>query len=188
MRIFITGATGFIGSHVVQLALQEGHEVVALRRNGSTPRIKLDSQPEWIEGDLECNCRDAIKSCDALLHLAAYGVVDGMNDWANCFRWNVHGSVKFLLQAIDMGVEHFVVCGSCFEYGRSGERYEFIPVSAPLEPTGAYHSSKAAATMASLGLAVDHQLFLNVLRPFHVYGEGEDPKKFWASLKKAALA
>ena len=57
----------------------------------------------------------------------------------------------------------------------------------PLEPTGAYHSAKAAATMAALGLAVDRKLALTVLRPFHVYGEGEAEGRLWPALRKAAL-
>ena len=55
----------------------------------------------------------------------------------------------------------------------------FIPTDAPLEPTGPYHASKAAATMAALGLAVDRKLSLSVLRPFHVFGEGEEETRFW---------
>lgn len=57
-----------------------------------------------------------------------------------------------------------------------------------MEPTGAYHASKAAATVAALGLAVELKLELVVLRPFHVFGEGEAPSRFWPSLRAAALA
>jgi nucleoside-diphosphate-sugar epimerase len=53
-------------------------------------------------------------------------------------------------------------------------------------PTGPYHASKAAATMAALGLCIEKNLELAVLRPFHVYGEGEAPYRFWPQLKKAA--
>lgn len=109
-----------------------------------------------------------------------------MNDWEKCFQVNVHDSLKLWRSAIDAGVRRFVICGSCFEYGRSGERYDYIPVDASLEPTGAYHSSKAAATMAALGLAVDYKLKLIVLRPFHIFGEGEAPSRFWSSLRVAA--
>jgi nucleoside-diphosphate-sugar epimerase len=80
-----------------------------------------------------------------------------------------------------------VICGSCFEYGNAGKRYEFIPVDAPLEPTGPYHASKAAASMAALALATQRKLSMVILRPFHVFGEGESPERFWPMLRDAAL-
>ncbi|MGB8167270.1 MAG: NAD-dependent epimerase/dehydratase family protein, partial [Chthoniobacteraceae bacterium] len=71
-------------------------------------------------------------------------------------------------------------------YGRAGERYEFIPTDAPLEPIGPYHSSKAAATMAAIGLASERRVSLRVLRPFHAFGTGEAAFRFWPSLVEAA--
>lgn len=70
----------------------------------------------------------------------------------------------------------------------SGERYDFIPVDAPLEPTGPYHASKAAASMAALGLAVHKKLELTLVRPFHIFGEGEEAYRLWPALRDAALS
>ena len=53
MKIFLTGGTGFIGSHFINAMHRDGHKVVALRRKGSKPRIKLDQEPKWIEGSLD---------------------------------------------------------------------------------------------------------------------------------------
>ena len=124
----------------------------------------------------------------ALIHLAANGVINGLNDWDECFNVNVRQSLTLWRNAADVGVRRFIICGSCFEYGRSGERYEFIPVDAPLEPTGAYAASKASATMAALALAVEYKLELAVARPFHVYGEGEAESRLWPDLQRAARA
>lgn len=188
MRIFLTGATGFIGSHVLQQALAAGHEVIALRRPGATPSIPLGPQPHWRDGALTDDWRESLQQCDALLHLAAYGVAAGANDWTGCFQVNVIDSLHLWRQAVAAGVQRLLVVGSCFEYGRSGERYDAIPVTAPLEPTTAYGASKAAATMAAHALAVEHCLSLVVARPFHVYGPGEAAGRFWPSLVAAAAA
>ena len=74
MKIFITGANGFIGSHIVKKALEQGHEVVGLRRTDRPMKIDLSSEPKWIEGTLEDNLLIHLKGCEAVIHLAAYGV------------------------------------------------------------------------------------------------------------------
>jgi UDP-glucose 4-epimerase len=188
MKIFATGGTGFLGSHLIRQALAEGHDVFALRRTGSQPRVSLDRQPTWLDGDLSDNWSEALTDCDAFIHLATYGVASGSNDWEKCFQANVLDSIRLWQQAVVAGIKRFLIVGSCFEYGRSGMRYDAIPVTAPLEPTTAYGASKAAASMAALALAVEHQLRLVVARPFHVYGEGEAPGRFWPSLVAAAKA
>jgi len=188
MKIFLTGGTGFIGSHFLQKALAAGDDVIALRRPGATPRIPLDLQPHWLDGGLGDDWVDDLRGCEALVHLAAYGVADGPNDWKGCFQTNLLDSLQLWLQAVEAGVRRFLIVGSCFEYGRSGERYDAIPVTAPLEPTTAYGASKAAASMAAMAMAVEKQLQLLVARPFHVYGPGEAEGRFWPSLVTAATS
>jgi nucleoside-diphosphate-sugar epimerase len=188
MKIFITGATGFIGSHVLKQALAEGHNVTALRFAGERPKIPLPVEPQWVEGGLADDWSDILKDCDALIHLAAAGVSMQNLEWKQLFSVNVQQSLHLWLQAADAGIRRFVITGSCFEYGNAATRFDFIPPDAPLEPTGPYHASKAAATMAAIGLAFERKLELALLRPFHVYGEGEALPRFWPALRKAALA
>lgn len=186
MRIFLTGATGFIGSHVLQQALLQGHEVHALKRKESSPRIPLTGSPTWHEGQLTYDWTEQLCATDILIHLAAYGVSGGSDDWETCFQVNVSDSLQLWRQAVECGVTRFIVCGSCFEYGKSGTRYNKIPPDAPLWPTTAYAASKASATMAAVALAETHLLNLVVVRPFHVYGLGEDKHRFWPGLVQAA--
>lgn len=188
MTIFITGATGFIGRHVLAALLADGHHVIALARPGSDAKLPPHSHLRLVRGEMHEIAQGDLEGCGGLVHLAAHGVSHGMNDWADCFRVNVQDSIGLWRTAIDAGIHRMVVCGSCFEYGRSAERHDFIPVTAALEPTGAYHASKAAATMAALGLAVDKSIEVVVARPFHVFGEGEAPPRFWPGLRAAALA
>ncbi len=188
MKILLTGGTGFIGSHFLVAALTAGHEIVALRRPGRTARLPLPREPQWREEAWAELPEEVFAAADALVHLAAAGVDPASANWGDCFQVNVHDSLALWLRARACGVERFVICGTCFEYGTSGARYDRIPVTAPLEPTGPYHSSKAAATMAALGFAVQQKATLTVLRPFHVFGPGEDEKRFWPALRAAALA
>jgi UDP-glucose 4-epimerase len=188
MKLFITGATGFIGSHVLKQALAEGHRVTALRYAGEQPKIPLPTEPDWVEGLLSDDWSAELRQCDAILHLAAAGVSMQNLEWKQLFAVNVNQSLSLWLQAADVGVRRLIIAGSCFEYGSTAARLDFIPADAPLEPTGPYHASKAAATMAAVALAVERGLELALLRPFHVYGEGEAVPRFWPALRQAALA
>lgn len=185
--LFVTGATGFIGSHFIREAMRRGHRVVALRRTGSKSRIDLDQEPKWVDDGLGSTAHQAaFAGCDILVHLAAAGVSSKGDSWEECFHWNVDASIKEWLNASAAGIKRFIICGSCFEYGLSGERYDFIPPAAPLEPTGAYHASKAAATMAAFGLSVERHWTTVIARPFHVYGEGEAPGRLWPMIREAS--
>jgi nucleoside-diphosphate-sugar epimerase len=81
-----------------------------------------------------------------------------------------------------------VVSGSFAEYGRSADRYELIPVGAPLEPTSAYAASKAAGFIAASTFAIENQIELCYLRIFSVFGEGQYAGNFWPALREAARA
>jgi nucleoside-diphosphate-sugar epimerase len=145
-------------------------------------------EPEWMTVKLSEVEVWNFKDCDAVIHLAAAGVNPETGTWEGCFDTNVAASLRLWLKAAEAGVKRFVVCGSCFEYGLAAERYEFIPTTAALEPVGPYHSSKAAASVAAIGLGVDRGLEMAVLRPFHVFGEGEADYRFWPGLRHAATA
>ena len=186
MRIFITGGTGFIGSNFINLAQKEDISFIALKNKNSIPRVKLSKSPEWAVGKMNDNWRDELSKCNAFLHMASYGVVRDSNNWEKCFKINVLESLDLWRQAISVGIKKFVIIGSCFEYGISGKNYKEIPTDAPLIPNNAYSASKASATIAAISLAIEYGLDLTVLRPFHVYGEGEDKERFWPTLNRCA--
>jgi nucleoside-diphosphate-sugar epimerase len=188
LKIFVTGGTGFIGGHFLKKAIADGSDVFALRRAESKTRIRLPQEPVWLEGNLEGDWPKELSQCVALVHLAAAGVSPQKATRAELFDVNVRQSAQLWRQAAKAGVKRFIICGSCFEYGKSGERYEFIPVDAPLEPANDYAQSKATATYLAMELAKTEQIELLVLRPFHVFGEGEEQSRLWPSLRKAALA
>ena len=189
MKIVLTGGTGFIGSHFLKHALAKNYSVLAIRRSSdSQPRIPLDREPIWLDRQLSEVSSKELEGCDVLVHLAAHTGNVPYDNLHNCMRWNVIEVISLFEKARLSGIKRFVVAGTCFEYGRSGERFESIPTDAPLEPTNSYAASKASASIALSQWASQHSLSLDILRIFHVFGEGELSSRFWPSLRQAALA
>jgi len=187
MKIFVTGATGFIGSHFLNKALSSGVEVIALKRNmRSKSRINLIKEPVWLIKQLDEVESEDLKGVDVVVHLAAHSMYPPYDTLENCMYWNLMAPIKLFNKAIDAGIDRFVITGSCFEYGESGEDYDKIPINAPLKPTLTYSASKAAASVAFYQIAVEKKLKLSISRIFQVFGPGESENRLWPSLKIAA--
>ena len=189
MKIAVTGGTGFIGSHFIKQALAAGHSVKAIRRSAaSQPCITIGLQSDWLNRQLDEVSSEELQGCEVLVHFAAHSVQYPFDSLANCLRWNLTAVLSLFEQARLADIRRYIVAGSCFEYGRTGEYYDSIPTDALLEPTNSYAASKAAASIALCQWAEEYQLSLEILRIFHVYGEGEAQTRFWPSLRRAAFA
>lgn len=189
MRLFVTGATGFIGSHFVNHAIAKGHEVVALRRSEkSLPRITLLHEPTWLTKSMADVGESDLAGADCLVHLAAAGISPRVATWGELLEWNATVPAKLLLRAIGAGLTRWVVTGTFAEYGNAGVRYEFIPPDAPLEPTFAYAGSKAAASVLFRTIAAEQKARLSYLRLFSVFGAGQHEENLWPTIRQAALA
>lgn len=185
-NLLVTGGTGFIGSHFLNTILPYSSNVLAIRRKWKTPIINLRVEPNWITLDLNKLDLESLSGFDTLVHFAAHSVSYPFDTIDNCIRYNLNHPLALFEKARKAGVERFIVAGSCFEYGSSCLRFNEIPTDAPLEPLCSYGASKASFSIAIKQWALEHKLNLEILRIFHVYGEGESPKRFWPSLRHAA--
>lgn len=185
MRIFVTGGTGFLGSHFLQQAVARHHECFALVRSGR-PHRQINGV-RWIEAKMSAVPREVLENCEALVHFASAGVSPQPVTWPQAMEVNVQQSIGLIAEAAAAGVQRILLCGSCFEYGQSAERYNLIPADAPLEPIGPYAASKAAFSLAATAFARSSPASLVLLRPFNLYGEGQHSSNFWPSLKDAAI-
>jgi len=103
MKLAVTGGTGFVGSHFLDVALAAGHKVNALTRRPQQPKDGL----RWVEGSLDApsSLRDLVKDADAAVHIA--GVLNP-RDPAEFERGNVQGTLAMLAGATAAGVTRFV--------------------------------------------------------------------------------
>jgi len=206
MKLFVTGATGFIGSHFLNAALSAGHDVVALRRSEkSKPRVPIIESADfnlnlplkqgpflgiltWLDKQMPDVTVEDLAGCDVLVHLAAVGITPQPATWEGCFQFNVIETMALVRKALEAGVKRVVVTGTYAEYGLAGLRFDPIPPDAPLEPTDPYAASKAAASIALASLCRVEKFELVYFRVFSVFGEGQYEKNFWPQLRKAAQA
>ena len=149
MRLAITGGTGFVGSHLLDVALAEGHRVAALTRRDQPERAGL----EWVAGDLQD--RDAlhrlIDGADAVIHVA--GTISAPNA-AGFDKGNVQGTLAMLAAATAGGVHRFVHVSSL----------------AAREPKlSLYGASKCKAEELVMSSGLDWA----IVRPPAVYGPGD---------------
>ena len=189
MKIFLTGATGFLGLHVLRKCLSRGHKVIACTRNDiANLNVHNHKNLHWIQSNLDHVPTEALNSCDVLVHLAAHSVLYPFDSSSNCINENVLRPLTLFEKARLAGINRFIIAGSCFEYGSTGEKCEAISSTSPLNPTNSYAVSKSTATLAFTQWANENNLSLEVLRIFHLFGEGEAKTRFWPSLRFAALS
>ncbi|CAN5737970.1 N/A [soil metagenome] len=188
MKLFVTGGTGFIGSNFLNAASAAGHELVAHRRAGSTPRVPLAQEPQWHETGLDQLSPGDFEGCEAVVHFASVGVSPQVATWDELLRGNVLVQNHLMTQAHSGGVRRFVLAGSFAEYGRSADSHEFIPPTAPLLPTYGYAAAKACGFVSAHAMAVEQSLELAYLRIFSAFGDGQFNANFWPALKAAALS
>lgn len=184
MHIVVTGATGFIGRHVIPMLLKNNHRVTAIVRNRNKP-LEWQAKCTMVEHEIGANDDRLIEKIgrpDALLHLA-WG---HLPNYRSMHHIDVELPVNyvFVRRMIEAGVTNISVVGTCFEYGmQSGALSENLNT----EPSNPYGYAKDALRKQLQLLQKQLPFKLNWLRLFYMYGEDQPDNTIYAKLKANVL-
>jgi len=172
MRIFVTGATGFLGSHVAEDLVAQGHDVAVLLRPGSKPwrLAAILDRLTIIDGTLDdpATLGTGLRSFapDAVVHMAWRGVANHERNSKEQAR-NIVDAVELVDLAADVGATIFVGAGSQAEYGPYDR---VIAESDPPRPTTLYGIAKLATGLMTERRCAERHLRFAWLRIFSAYG------------------
>lgn len=179
MKVLVTGAGGFIGSHLTEALVRAGAKVRAFVRYNSRgdPGLlrmldpQLLSQVELIPGDLkdEDAVRQAVKTCSLVFHLGAYiSIPYSYKHPVEVITSNIMGTLNTLLSCRDLGVERLIHTSSSEVYGTALR----VPIdeSHPLQGQSPYSASKIGADKLVESFYCSYNLPVVTIRPFNTYG------------------
>jgi dTDP-6-deoxy-L-talose 4-dehydrogenase (NAD+) len=181
-KVAVTGASGFIGRHVLAALSKVAADVVAHAR---TPLLEHEAAVQrWVTFDLAAPPDDAFERLgrpDIVIHLAWGGLPNYLAP--RHVDSELPAQLGFLRGLVNSGLKRLVVSGTCFEYGmQSGKLRED---TAPLSPTS-YGTAKDALRRELETLQGQSPFDLRWLRLFYLYGEGQAPTSLY-SLFRAAV-
>lgn len=181
-QVIVSGATGFVGQHLVPLFVEHGYEVIATAREADRAR-----QFSWFERVrfVPLDFHKARPGIDfepgaGLVHLAWPGLPNYKSPVH--FEENLPHAYEFVKSLVLKGVQHVLVTGTCLEYGfQSGP----IASSARPDPQNAYALAKDALRQYLEQLAQAHPFRLQWARLFYMYGKGQHPHALLSQLDRA---
>lgn len=176
-RILITGATGFIGSHLTELCVEQGYKVKGYDRyNPNNNWGWLENTPykndiEVVLGDVRDfdSVYDAMKGCDVVFHLAALvGIPYSYASPLAYIRTNVEGTYNVLESARQLDVSDVLITSTSETYGTS----QYVPIDEnhPIVAQSPYAASKISADQLAVSYYRSFGLPTKIIRPFNVYG------------------
>jgi nucleoside-diphosphate-sugar epimerase len=183
MKIAVTGASGFIGEHVVRALLARGHAVTAAARDEQKARSRdWFARVRFVTMELASAGPDAFEALgrpDVLVHLA----------WSGLPRYKerhhldqVPAHYLFLRGLIDAGLRHLLVAGTCFEYGMQSGCLSEDMAAAPANP---YAVAKDSLRRLLEARTTASSTTLQWARLFYTYGPGQSPTSLLSQLDKA---
>ena len=178
-KVIVSGATGFIGQHLIPILLKDGYEVLAISRN----QKRAESLPwfkyvKFISYDFHSDKQlNGVEDFRGLIHLAWQNLPN--YDSSIHVNKNLPYSYKFIESLLNKGVNQVLIAGTCFEYGlKSGA----IPSSSTTEPTTVYATAKDTLRKKLTLLSSKKDFNLQWARIFYMFGKGQNSNSIISKL------
>ena len=190
VSVLVTGGTGFVGPYLVQALIEKGTRVKILSLNDGEVSSNLrGSDLEIVTGDItRPETIDGImKGVDLVFHLAAISNVDyAIQNPVKTYDVNVRGTLNLLEEIRKNPIHKFIYVSSSHVYGIP----QCIPMDEkhPIAPREPYSASKAAAENIVKGYSGAYDINTAIVRPFNIYGPGQDENFLIPSIVKQALS
>ena len=179
MKIFLTGADGFIGSHLVEKLVNLNYQTKVLVMYNSfnswgwldTLDKKIRDKIEIFTGDIrDPNClKEAMKGCDTVIHLAALIAIPfSYISPRSYIDTNVHGTLNVLEVSKELKISKIIHTSTSEVYGSA--IYVPIDETHPIKGQSPYSASKIAADQLAISYYSSFNLPISILRPFNTYG------------------
>jgi NAD dependent epimerase/dehydratase len=176
-KVLITGATGFIGSHLTELCVENGYSVKAFDRYnpnnhwGWLEGSSYKSEIEVILGDIRDydSVYNSMKGCDVVFHLAALiGIPYSYISPLAYIRTNIEGTYNVLEAARRLELDDILITSTSETYGSA----QYVPIDEkhPMVGQSPYSASKIAADQMALSYYRSFDLPVKIVRPFNTYG------------------
>ena len=176
-KILITGAAGFISSHLVEACMQRGYAVKAFVRYNSKNNwgwldsIEHNDKLEIVSGDIRDydSIYNSLKGCDAIFHLAALiGIPYSYVSPLAYVKTNIEGTYNVLEAARQLNLKNIVITSTSETYGTA----QYIPIDEkhPAVGQSPYSATKIAADQLALSYFYSFNLPVKIARPFNTYG------------------
>jgi dTDP-6-deoxy-L-talose 4-dehydrogenase (NAD+) len=189
MRILITGATGFIGRHVVESLLSQGEHLL-ITTAGSNEKVALSVCPllkhtcyipQNLDEQIE-NYYSFFLKPDCVIHLSWKGLPN--YDALFHIEDNLPANYYFVKNMIQNGLPDITIAGTCFEYGRIDGCLSEDMVTAPVT---AYGLAKDTLRKFIEALQLHYSFKMKWLRIFYPYGHGQNEKSLWTQMEQAII-
>ena len=194
MKVLITGATGFIGSHLTDFLLKKGMKIVAFDRYNPNYNLgwlehhKKNKNINFIFGDVRDydSVFKSMKGCKAVFHLAALGGIPYSYDSPLAYyKTNVEGSYNVLEAAKVQNLNQIILTSTSETYGTA----QYVPIDEkhPMSAQSPYSASKISADFLGLSYWNSFNMPIKIVRPFNVFGPRQSPRAVIPSIIIQAL-
>lgn len=178
MKFLITGATGFIGNHLINELLKDsGNEIIATSRDiTKAKKYKWFNRVRYIEysiclNDIDIDLYTLFEKPDCLIHLSWEGLPH--YDSLIHIEKNIYHNYSFIKNLVQNGLKNISLAGTCMEYGMlNGELYE----DTNTQPSNSYAIAKDTLRIFLEELNKNFDFQLKWIRLFYMYGEGQSEK------------